>query len=178
MISRDLYSGSSIILNGCRKETGYHHDCERPACHAAEMGTTLPHEHFLVDFIGADSTGFHRWNKDTVISMVLPICWKPKRWVLNTIIECTPAYLGRDPVLLQQLSKASGLNIITNTGYYGAIDNKALPDHALYETADQIAERWINEWQNGIESTRYQTRVLLKLPYPVIPYFHLFMKRL
>jgi phosphotriesterase-related protein len=119
----------------------------------SELGTTLPHEHFLVDFIGADSTGFHRWNKDTVISMVLPFLMEAKKMGVESIIECTPAYLGRDPELLQKLSKASGLHILTNTGYYGAINNKALPKSAFNETADQISARWIDEWKNGIGST-------------------------
>ncbi len=120
---------------------------------AVDIGTTLPHEHFLVDFIGADSTGYHRWNRDSVISRVLPYLLEAKQYGVRTMIECTPSYLGRDPLLLQQLSQLSGLNIITNTGYYGAIDNKALPQSAFAESADQIAERWISEWRSGIENT-------------------------
>lgn len=118
-----------------------------------EAGITLPHEHFLVDFIGADSTGYSRWNKDSVILMVLPYLRQAKAAGVNTIMDCTPAYLGRDPVLLQRLSDSSGLNIITNTGYYGAIDNKALPPHAFTMNADQLAGLWVAEWTNGIEST-------------------------
>ena len=38
----------------------------------AALGTVLTHEHILVDFIGADSTGYHRWNKDTVLRVMLP----------------------------------------------------------------------------------------------------------
>jgi phosphotriesterase-related protein len=117
------------------------------------MGTTLAHEHILVDFVGADSTGYQRWNKDTVIAKVLPYLLEAKAAGVSTLVECTPAYLGRDPVLLKRLSLLSGLNIITNTGYYGAIENKAIPDHAYEETADQLAARWIAEWENGIEDT-------------------------
>ena len=120
---------------------------------AEKLGTTLPHEHFLVDFIGADSTGYSRWNKDTVIAKVLPFLLEAKEAGVVTIMECTPAYLGRDPELLRRLSQESGINIITNTGYYGAIQNKALPGMAFTMSADQLAELWINEWRNGIEST-------------------------
>jgi phosphotriesterase-related protein len=120
---------------------------------SSELGITLPHEHFLVDFIGADSTGSHRWNKDTVISLVLPVLLEAKKMGVNSIIECTPVYLGRDPILLERLSKASGLNIITNTGYYGAIDNKAIPKQVFDYTVDEIAGKWIDEWENGIDST-------------------------
>jgi phosphotriesterase-related protein len=143
---------ASFILNGCRKEQDIVMTVNGPLA-SSELGTTLPHEHFLVDFIGADSTGFHRWNKDTVISMVLPFLMEAKKMGVESIIECTPAYLGRDPELLQRLSRASGLNIITNTGYYGAINNKALPKSAFDETADQISARWIDEWENGIGTT-------------------------
>jgi phosphotriesterase-related protein len=143
---------AAFILNGCRKEQDFIMTVNGPIA-GSELGTTLPHEHFLVDFIGADSTGFQRWNKDTVISMVLPFLMEAKKMGVESIIECTPAYLGRDPELLQRLSKASGLNIVTNTGYYGAINNKALPKSAFVETADQISARWIDEWENGIGST-------------------------
>ncbi|HEX2394198.1 MAG TPA: hypothetical protein VHI78_02570 [Bacteroidales bacterium] len=119
----------------------------------AQMGTTLPHEHFLVDFIGADSTGYHRWNKDTVIKKILPFLEEAKNAGVNTIVECTPAFLGRDPLLLKRLSQKSGLNILTNTGFYGAFQNKALPEKALTMTADEMAGIWIKEWENGIEDT-------------------------
>jgi len=35
--------------------------------HAVAMGKTLHHEYLLVDFIGADSTGYHRWNCDSIV---------------------------------------------------------------------------------------------------------------
>ncbi len=36
------------------------------------MGQTLIHEHFLVDFIGADKISSNRWNRETVVEKVLP----------------------------------------------------------------------------------------------------------
>ncbi len=147
-----LLLGASAITGCDSKEKDIVMTVNGPVA-SDELGTTLPHEHFLVDFVGADSTGFHRWNKDTVISVVLPFLAEAKKMGVESIIECTPAYLGRDPELLQRLSSAGNLHILTNTGYYGAINNKALPGSAFTETADQIAERWIDEWKNGIGST-------------------------
>src|SRR5690606_25553657 len=71
----------------------------------------------------------------------------------NTMVECTPAYIGRDPLLLRELSAVTKMQIITNTGYYGAADNKFLPPHAFSETARQLSERWIKEWERGIGDT-------------------------
>jgi len=120
---------------------------------AGAMGKTLHHEHLLVDFIGADSTGYHRWDRDSVVEKVLPYLLEIKNLGYKTLVECTPAYLGRDPELLKILSKKSGIQLITNTGYYSAVDAKFLPEHAFTETASQLAERWIDESRNGIEST-------------------------
>src|SRR5690554_7396 len=120
---------------------------------SSEMGLTLIHEHVLVDFIGADKTGSHRWNRQEVIPVVLPFLEQAKGQGVKTIVECTPAYIGRDPLLLKELSEATGMHLITNTGYYGASDDKYLPEHAYSETADQLAKRWIKEWEEGIDGT-------------------------
>lgn len=140
------------MIPGCRSEKEYLMTVNGPLS-PDEMGLTLPHEHFMVDFIGADSTGYHRWNRDTVIASVLPFLLEARQAGVNTIIECTPAFMGRDPVLLQRLSELSGIKIITNTGYYGAINNKGLPASFYEQSADQIADIWVKEWLNGIDST-------------------------
>ena len=121
--------------------------------HAKDLGRVLPHEHILVDFIGADKTGYDRWDKKQVIKRASPYLEMLKNSNFATLVECTPAYLGRDPKLLLALADQTGLNLITNTGYYGARNFIFLPDHAKIETAEQLAQRWINEFENGIEDT-------------------------
>lgn len=120
---------------------------------AAAMGQTLIHEHILVDFIGAEEINPPRWDRELVIAKVLPYLEEAKNAGCRTLIDCTPNYLGRDVVLLKQLAEQSGLIIITNTGYYGGSDEKFLPPHVFTETAEQLASRWISEWQNGIDGT-------------------------
>jgi phosphotriesterase-related protein len=120
---------------------------------ASEMGTTLIHEHILVDFIGADKTGYHRWNREEVVSKVLPYLQEAKDHGVNTILECTPVYLGRDPQLLKMLSEKSGIQILTNTGFYGAVEDKYIPDFAFDIDADSLAAIWIKEFEKGIEET-------------------------
>lgn len=117
------------------------------------LGITLIHEHVLVDFIGADSISQGRYHRDSVVKKVLPYLIDLKKFGVQTIFECTPSYLGKDQTLLLELSEKSGINLITNTGYYGAVEGKFLPPHAYSETAEQLAERWIGEFENGIEGT-------------------------
>ena len=118
-----------------------------------QLGMALIHEHILVDFIGADKISFDRWNHEEVIKKVLPFLIQIKDRGIKSLFECTPAYIGRDVLLLQKLARKSGIQIITNTGFYGASDNKYLPSFAAYETAKQLANRWIAEFQNGIDGT-------------------------
>ncbi len=111
------------------------------------------HEHVLVDFIGADKVSPTRYDPDAAFAAALPHLRQARALGCETLVECTPAYLGRDPALLRRLSEASGIHILTNTGYYGAANDRHLPAHAFTESADQLAARWIGEFEGGIGGT-------------------------
>jgi phosphotriesterase-related protein len=119
----------------------------------ARLGLTLMHEHVLVDFIGAAEASPSRYDADAVFARALPYLQQAKTLGAATLVECTPAHLGRNARLLQRLARASGLNILSNTGYYGANKDKHLPPHAFTETAQQLAARWIREHEHGIDGT-------------------------
>jgi predicted metal-dependent phosphotriesterase family hydrolase len=117
------------------------------------LGPTLPHEHIFLDFIGAAEVSRDRYDPDEIFEATLPHLEQVKDLGCDTLVECTPAYIGRDAALLKRLAKESGLNLVTNTGYYGAGRNKFLPRHAMTENADELAVRWLTEWRDGIEGT-------------------------
>jgi phosphotriesterase-related protein len=119
----------------------------------AQLGMVLPHEHVLVDFIGADRVSRSRYDAEEVFEVALPHLQRVGELGCQTLVDCTPAYIGRDPMLLKRLSQASRVQILTNTGYYGAGQGKYLPKHAASETADELAARWLAEWHDGIEGT-------------------------
>lgn len=117
---------------------------------AERVGKMLPHEHVMVDFIGADKTGPHRWDRDEVFRVMKPHLDAARKAGATCIAECTPMFLGRDVRLLRRLSEAADIHLLTNTGLYKA---PYLPSYALEEAADTLAQRWIAEWENGIEGT-------------------------
>lgn len=120
---------------------------------AREMGPTLPHEHIFLDFIGAAGVSKDRYDPEEILAATLPYLEQVKDLGCDTLVECTPAYIGRDAALLKRLAKECGLNLVTNTGYYGAGKNKFLPRHAMTENADALAARWLVEWREGIAGT-------------------------
>ncbi len=117
------------------------------------MGVALIHEHVMVDWIGADSTGYHRWQRDEIVNRALPFLEVTKQHGVSTFLDCTPAYLGRDPVVLKRLSDATGIHILTNTGYYGAADDNYIPQYAFESTAEALAADWTREFNEGIDGT-------------------------
>jgi phosphotriesterase-related protein len=119
----------------------------------AGLGITLSHEHVLVDFVGADKVSRARYDAEDVFRRVLPHLQAARAAGCRTLVECTPAYLGRDPQLLARLSRASGVTLLTNTGYYGAAQDKYVPAHAFDEPAGALAARWTAEFEHGIEAT-------------------------
>jgi phosphotriesterase-related protein len=120
---------------------------------ANEMGLSLIHEHIIVDWIGADSTGYHRWDKNKVVDRALPYLKEAKKHGVQTFLACTPAYLGRDPFVLKELSNKTGVNILTNTGYYGVRNNKFVPKYAFEASAKEISDNWLKEHKNGIDGS-------------------------
>ena len=147
-----LFLVFGIVIIACKTEPGEYILTVNGPINPDSTGITLTHEHVLVDFIGADSTGYFRWNRDSVIAKTLPVVLKAKNAGVTTIYECTPEYLGRDPLLLKELSDKSGITFITNTGYYG-FNNKYLPQAFYKSDAETLAEKWTDEFFNGIEGT-------------------------
>ena len=120
---------------------------------AEQFGLALPHEHILCDFAGADATGRHRWDVDEVVRTMRPWLEQVRERGVRGFVDCTPAYIGRDPRVLRALAQATGLHIVTNTGYYGGGGGRYVPAHAHSESAEQLALRWLAECRDGIEET-------------------------
>ncbi len=144
---------SAFLLAGCQQKTDSHIMTVQGLIPASEMGITLSHEHVLVDFIGADSSGYHRWDRQEVMAKVLPFLTEIQKHKVSTLVECTPAYLGRDPWLLRALSEETGMHLVTNTGYYGAHQNLFVPAHFHQMDAEEISRIWVEEFEEGIEGS-------------------------
>jgi len=155
-ILKTSLAGCSILgWAGCRP-TGGNKDIVMTVTgpiSSSEMGFTLSHEHILVDFIGAKDFSPDRYNPDAVAKRYIPYLKELHKLGVRTFIECTPDYLGRDPALMRRISGQTGVQILTNTGYYGAHGSKFIPAHAIEESAEQLADRWIREANKGINDT-------------------------
>lgn len=116
------------------------------------MGMTLVHEHILSIF-GTTAQEPAEYNQQQALEEVVPYLKYIKSLGCDTIVDCSAAYLGRNVRLLNKIAEQSGIQLITNTGIYGAANDDYIPDYAYEESAEQLARRWISEFKNGIQGT-------------------------
>jgi len=116
------------------------------------LGLALPHEHVMSTF-GAEPERYPTYPVKRLMTQVLPYLAKVKDLGVNAIMDCTAAFFGRHPELLQRIAREAGIHLLTNTGYYGAAGNRYVPPHAFRESSEQVAARWVREWQDGIDET-------------------------
>ncbi|MCW5979401.1 MAG: hypothetical protein KIT09_15095 [Bryobacteraceae bacterium] len=120
----------------------------------AREGSILVHEHVMVDFVGAETIRPGRYDPNEVFRLARPKLEEAKKLGCVRLLECTPNFLGRDARLMKRLEDAVGLEIWTNTGLYGAADHKFVPAFARAESAEQLARRWIQEFEKGIDGVK------------------------
>jgi phosphotriesterase-related protein len=156
LLGAGLWSGSMLgstpsRLKGTAAEEGQIMTVTGPVA-PDDLGPILPHEHVLSRF-GAPPARRPDYDLAAVFDTVVPILERIKELGCDAIMDCTAAYFGRDPLIMRRLAEISGLHLVTNTGYYGAADDRYVPDHAYQASPEQLAARWLQEWTDGVEGT-------------------------
>ena len=116
------------------------------------LGLSLSHEHIMSNF-GKEAAPMSGYNEAALFSQVIPYLRQLKALGIQTVFDCTTAYFGRRVDLLKQIADSCGLQIITNTGFYGSANDKYGPEFAFSATKEEIAKQWIEEFENGIDGT-------------------------
>ncbi len=117
------------------------------------LGRTLAHEHIATNFNGTETGNHPLAGQEQALAQLLP--WLKDLWGrgYNSLVECTPAHIGRNVGLLRELAEKSGMQILTNTGFYAAVDKKYLPEAAYTHSAEELAALWGQEGTYGIGDT-------------------------
>jgi phosphotriesterase-related protein len=119
----------------------------------SKIKSVLIHEHIVSNFAGIENLKDPPKNKEAALRLIVPQVKQLEQQGINLVVECTPAYLGRDPELLKQIAEITNINFITNTGFYAAVDKKFIPAFVYTATAESIARIWEDEFYKGIGGT-------------------------
>ncbi len=120
---------------------------------ASDLGVTLIHEHIVTDLRPPAERKAGDYDPEDAVRVALPFLTELRESGCRTLVEPTPILIGRDAVVLQRLSKESGLRIIAATGIYGAAEQKFIPDYAHTQSAEQLAAQYVQEAEQGIGSS-------------------------
>lgn len=115
----------------------------------SRLGITLSHEHLFSRF-GEPPAEPAAYPEPHLMALVQPYLVYLRALGVQTIVDCTAVGFGRAPRLLRELSRASGVQILTNTGVYGAASDRYVPEWARTASADVLAARWTREYVEGI----------------------------
>jgi len=117
----------------------------------SDIGIMLPHEHIMSLFGGEITQSDNAvYDREELFSAVIPYLKRLRKLGCRTIADCTTAYFGRAPEMLREISELTDMNILTNTGYYAAVNDRYVPPHAYKGSAEELARLWITEFQEGI----------------------------
>jgi len=75
----------------------------------------------------------------------------------NSIIEFSNIGLGRDPMALARISRATGLNVIMGSGYYIAASHGPEMDD---KTEDEITEEIVQDITEGVGDTKIRAGII------------------
>ena len=137
------------------------------------LGITLPHEHLFVDLSSllnvppnaraqelarlpftVENLGWIRYNYfshyDNVILENEETCLSElslfRRAGGGTIVDVTTVGIGRDPIALARVARASGINVVMATGYYVEGTH---PRYVGSATEQDLVNRMVNEIREG-----------------------------
>jgi phosphotriesterase-related protein len=161
---------------------------------ASRLGRTMTHEHCVIDVATwfsepVEASRKRDVNRPVEMSMLADLRRRPfstsrdnlilsdenltidelnryKRAGGQSIVDVTNVGLGRDPLALQRISRATGLNIVMGTGFY--VEN-AHPDYVREMNADQLSELIIQDVVEGVDSTGVRSGVIGEIGLTGIP---------
>jgi phosphotriesterase-related protein len=141
------------------------------------IGITLPHEHLLIDFkvmfaepatasdkgrawepVSLGNLGWVRQNFNANLDNLRLLDEQVAQDEIllfkhaggRTVVDPTPKTIGRDPLALARIARATGLNVIMGAGYYVNASHPADMDR---RTVDELAREMIADVTTGVGDT-------------------------
>ncbi len=114
-----------------------------------DFGVCLVHEHLIVD-------SWAIWqvpNYSLIVDDVNLVTEEVRRFKDaggNSIVDVTNIGLGRDPLALQQIARATGLHLVMGTGWYR---EKAYPAYIQELGPNELAAIMVKEITEGVDGT-------------------------
>lgn len=117
-------------------------------------GITFMHEHTTIDLSEVKNT------EDCQLDVFNETVKEYKKLYENgvrNIVDVTVFGMGRNIPFVEKIAEESGINIIYSTGFY---QEEFYPIQVFRETREQLAERMVNEINQGIKGTGVKAEII------------------
>jgi phosphotriesterase-related protein len=123
----------------------------------SELGITLAHEHvrFRDEAVAENWPG--RYDDEAELQAAVEAVNAAKGHGVQTIVEPTAMFGGRDVRFMKRVSDATGVNIVPCTGIY---TYDFLPHYFENRDADMIAAHFVDDIERGIQGTEIKAAFL------------------
>ena len=121
----------------------------------ADLGFTLPHEHLIDSSAGIRTSYPELELRDQALNMALESFNEAKAGGIDTVVEVSPMDLGRDVLLMKEVSERTGVQFICCTGCW--LD---IPRSFWGRDKDFIADLWVREIEQGIDGTEIKAGII------------------
>ncbi|MBI5948678.1 MAG: phosphotriesterase-related protein [Chloroflexi bacterium] len=121
----------------------------------ANLGFTLMHEHVIASWAAMIQQYPEMFDRAAQMDEIVAPLVAAREAGVRTIVDLTPIDLGRDPAMIREASRRSGLQIIVATGlYYG------LPYYFLYRPDQEMTDLFVRDITVGIGKTGVRAGVI------------------
>jgi phosphotriesterase-related protein len=124
---------------------------------AAELGVTLIHEHlrFRDEAVAENWPG--RYDDQAELDAALEATNAAKEHGVQTIVDPTAMFGGRDVRFMKRVSDATGVNVVACTGIY---TYDYLPHYFENRDEDTIAQHFVDDIETGVQGTAIKAAFL------------------
>jgi phosphotriesterase-related protein len=116
-----------------------------------DLGLILPHEHLFTDLRGPHVRDYAVADPDIVARVMKPYLDAAHERGVTALVECSTVGVGRNVTILQRLADLTPIQIIAPTGVYR---QGYIPSHWEAIDAEELAEEWIQDLNDGMNGTR------------------------
>jgi phosphotriesterase-related protein len=127
---------------------------------ADQLGRVLVHEHVQISYAGERLDPKYRRDREADIAFAVQRMAQLAAVGVRTFVDPCPIELGRDPELLAEIARRSGMNIVCATGFYHEAASAGIPFYWRQRWPEEIAELYLHEIEHGIGSTGIRPGVI------------------
>ena len=122
------------------------------------MGRTLTHEHLLYTYPGGEYDHHSAFDLDNAVNRIATeLKAGMDEYHYGTIVDMTPAEVGRNPELMKRVAQKTGANVIAVSGFFP--ERMGIPYWFRRQTVEELADFYVRDLTEGMVFAGFKTGI-------------------